>query len=393
MKHLKNILYVLFLLNTISAFSQIDDYNYMRTLNGIDAQWHEVELSSEIFSKVKPNLSDIRIFGITENNDTIEAPYIFKVASETLSRHPIAFNRINTSNTAVGYFFTFKVPTKDAVNHIKLDFDTKNFDWRVRLEGSQDQKNWFEILDDYRILSLHNTQTDFEFTELVFPDSKYEYYRLQINAESHPKLNKAILYQETFTEGESVDYQVKNFKIDENSNKNETEISVSLAQAVPVSQLKINLKDKFDYYRPIRISYVSDSTKPEKAWAYRYRNLTAGTLNSLEDNNFKFNSTILQRLKVLIDNGDNQPLDITSVSAKGYTHNLIARFTEPATYYLAYGNPTAKKPQYDIARFTDKIPKAPSQIKIGDEQTLEKAKTSGIAPLLKIKSGVGRLCL
>lgn len=385
MKHLKNILYLLFLLNTMFVFGQIDDYNYMRPLNGIDAQWHQVEISAEIFSKVKPNLSDIRIFGITESNDTIEAPYILKVASETLSKNSIAFNKINSSNTTEGYFYTFEVPTEDAVNNIKLGFDTKNFDWRIKLEGSQDQKNWFEIVDDYRILSLHNAQTDFEFTELAFSDSKYEYYRLQINAESDPKLNKATLYQETRTEGESVDYQIEDFKIEENTNKNQIEISISLAQAVPVSQLKINVEDKFDYYRPIRISYVSDSTKTEKGWVYSYRNLTSGTLNSLEDNNFKYNSTILQKLKVTIDNADNQPLDITSVSAKGYKHHIIARFTEPATYYLVYGNRTANKPKYDIARFTAKIPDSPSQIKVGDEQALEKAKTNGIAPLFENK--------
>ncbi|MGO3262716.1 MAG: DUF3999 family protein [Mesonia sp.] len=385
MKIPKNILYVLFLLNTIVVFGQMDDYNYMRPLNGIDAQWHQVEISSEIFSNVRPDLSDIRIFGITESNDTIEAPYILKVAAETLSRNSIAFKQINSSHTSEGYFYTFEVPTADAVNHIKLDFDTKNFDWRVKLEGSQDQKNWFEIVDDYRILSLHNAQTDFEFTELAFPASKYEFYRLQINAENDPKLNQAKLYQETRTEGETIDYQIKDFKVDENSNKNKTEISIRLAEAVPVSQLRINLEEQFDYYRPIHISYVSDSTKTDKGWVYSYRNLKTGTLNSLEDHNFKFNSTILQKLKVTISNGDNQPLNITSASAKGYEHNLTARFTEPTNYYLVYGNPTASKPQYDIARFTDKIPATSSLLNLGDEQVLEKTQTERMAPLFENK--------
>lgn len=79
------------------------------------------------------------------------------------------------------------------------------------------------------------------------------------------------------------------------------------------------------------------------------------------------------------------PLDVKSFSIKGYKHGLTARFTEPATYYLVYGNPTLGKPQYDIARFTDKNPAAPSQIKLGDEQTLAKAKTNGIAPLFENK--------
>lgn len=358
----------------------------MRPLNGVDAQWHQVEIPSEVFSKVQPTLSDIRIFGITESNDTIEAPYILKIASETLSRDPIAFKRINTSNTAEAYFYTFEVHTENAMNHIKLGFDTKNFDWRIRLEGSQNQKDWFGIVDDYRILSIHNAQTDFEYTELDFPNSKYEFYRIQINAKNDPKLNKATLYQETRTLGESVDYKIKDFKISEDSKKKQTEILVSLSETVAISQLKLNVKSKFDYYRPIRISYVSDSTKTEKAWVYSYRNLTTGTLNSLENNNFKFKSTILQKLKVTIDNDNNQALDIKSASIKGYKHSLTARFTEQASYYMVYGNSIAHKPQYDITQFADKIPDGPSKIKVGDEEFLEKLQTSATTvPLFENK--------
>ena len=64
---------------------------------------------------------------------------------------------------------------------------------------------------------------------------------------------------------------------------------------------------------------------------------------------------------------------------------LEARFDKPAQYFLCYGNTVARKPNYDITRFEDKIPVELSMLKLGDEQMNENIFVSVKAPLFENK--------
>ncbi|MFT5337817.1 MAG: hypothetical protein ACI9YL_001829, partial [Luteibaculaceae bacterium] len=71
MKHLIRLSYCLLLLLDCSfSYGQVDDYNYKREIKGVQDQWHKIILPNDIFGKTEPDFSDIRIFGLTERNDT-----------------------------------------------------------------------------------------------------------------------------------------------------------------------------------------------------------------------------------------------------------------------------------------------------------------------------------
>ena len=198
------------------SFAQMDSYDYKRELNGISETWHKITIPNEIFGAVSNDLSDLRIYGITDNNDTIEAPYLLQLEKEKIVSETIKFNTINTSNTKNGYFFTFEIPSAKTINEINLDFGTKNFDWGIGLEGSQNNQEWFSILKDYRILAIKNSVTDYDFTKVVFPDSKYRYFRLFIPSKTNPNLISANLSQKKTTPGTFRNYSIHKMVIKEN---------------------------------------------------------------------------------------------------------------------------------------------------------------------------------
>ncbi len=373
----------LLLLICSHSYGQIEQYNYKRELKGITGKWHKVVLPNDIFGKVSSNLSDIRIFGINANRDTIEVPYLLRSTSGKVSITEVNFKTVNISKNENGYYFTFEIPTKEPFNQIELDFRQQNFDWRLKLEGSQNQQEWFTIVDDYRILSIINERTDFKFTKISFPDTRFHFIRLLIESKEKPDLIIAKVTQREFTDGTYRLYSIRKNEITENKKAKQTEIEIDLQSLVPVSYIKIGVKDTFDYYRAVTIKYLADSFKTEQGWIYRYNTLKSGTLNSIEENEFNFRNTILKQLKILIHNRDNEPLSIDTIEVKGYIHELVARFTEPATYFLTYGNSKAMKPQYDIVRFTGKIPKAMITLKLGNEQAIYKKELQMTEPLFK----------
>ncbi len=379
----KNSLYLL--LFSSFCYGQIGEYNYKQEIKGVTDQWHKITIPNAAFNELKNNLSDIRIFGIKADKDTIEIPYILKLASEKQTIQKIAFNKINEAHTNEGYFFTFEIPNSETINQINLDFLQVNFDWKINLQASVNNNDWFTILEDFRVLSIKNKQTDYQFSKLIFPDSKYRYYRVFIPSKEEPILNSVSISLLKTKKASYVNFDIKATNFKEDPQKKISIIDVTLKQSVAISQLKIKVQDMFDYYRPITIKYLIDSVKTEKNWIYNYQNLSHSTLSSLEENKFNFNSIITNKIKIIINNFDNEPLTINKVTVNGYTHKLIARFTEKADYYLVYGNKNSNFPQYDISKFPDKIPTELKELKLLNRISIEKTETPKTTPLFENK--------
>tara|TARA_R110002049_G_scaffold245100_1_gene418958 strand:- start:28152 stop:29378 length:1227 start_codon:yes stop_codon:yes gene_type:complete len=365
------------------SLGQMSTYDQKIELQEITEDWHSIEIPSIVFEKVNQNLSDIRIYGITREHDTIEAPYLLQRSNEKTNIEDVDFVLQNTTRKENYYYFTFAVPTPKPINRIKLNFGNSNFDWHVVLQGSQNQKDWYTILEDYRILAIKNGQTAYTFSRLDFPKTQYPYYRLGLKSDKKPSLESAKI---SLTHSESADYtnvEVVKMKVKPLTSTKQTQTEITLAHKAPLSYLKIDVADKIDYYRPISIQYLIDSVETEKGWKYQYNQLTSGTLTSIAPNEFKFKSTITQKLRLVIDNHDNQPLHLSKIETKGYKHQLLARFSQPAVYYLTYGKPLAQPPRYDVSEVNFKKPENLTTLRLGQPENISKKDSKKINPIFE----------
>ena len=367
----KQLLFVVTIFFAATTFGQNKDFLYKRKLQNVSDQWHKIQLPDDVFSKINPDFSDLRVIGITQKNDTIQIPFLLNNPAKQEVLGEIPFRLINESEIGNGYYYTFDANGSEVLNEIDLAFKEANFDWKVKLEGSQNLQEWFSIVDDYRIVSIKNSITNFQFAKLVFPESKYRYFRIFIKSAEKPVLESARLIRKKMAEGTIKNYPVIAQKTQEDKSRKQTIITLSLKEKVPVSSVKLIVKAGIDYYRPVTISYLADSSKSGNEWRYFYQTLTSGILESSTSNSFTFESTIAKDFKIVIENSDNQPLKIDSVKVMGYQYDLTARFIEPADYFLFYGNKFASKPDYDIARFTENIPEKVSTLTPGKEETIQ----------------------
>ncbi len=380
-------LFFLFLIAfSICSFGQSEENNYKRELKDVDEQWHKIIIPNEMFSKLSSNLTDIRIKGVTKENDTLEIPYLINIVDDKKTIKDQHFKLINKSKNNKGYYFTFQMISEDLINEIILDLKQDNFDWLLTLEGGQNLTNWFTIVNDYRIVSINTDFTNYSYTSIKFSDSKYKYFRVFIKTAKNLDLLSAKIYLKESVKAELRNYEIKNIKKEENKKSKQSEIEVELEMSVPVSNIKIKAKNSFDFYRPFKIKYLKDSLKTKMSWKYIYKNLTSGTLNSIEKNDFKFRSVVLKKFKIIINNNDNKPLYITDIEVNGEIYELNCRFPDTsASYFITYGNLNLKKPIYDISKFANKIPENLSEISIEEEIKIEKTEISKIEPLFKSK--------
>jgi Protein of unknown function (DUF3999) len=374
---------ILFIFLIFNLSAQIEKYNYKRALKGISSDWHKINLPDNIYSKVNPNYNDIRIYGVSAGNDTIEAPYVFQTSEGTLKDESIAFKLLNQTSNASGYFYTFQISEDVSINEIVLNFDQKNFDWKLKLEGGNDQSQWFTITDNYRIVAINNALTDYTFSTINFPDVKYRYFRLQVIANEKPNLVEPKINRTVSANGQYKRYTVKLLKNDLVAKQ--SIIEVALQDKVPVSFVQFKIKNKYDYYRPFTIAYLIDSTQTQKGWIRNYAELASGTLSSLEKNNIVVENVLAKQFRITIENSDNEALQIDSIIVQGAIQNIMARFDKKADYYLVYGNNMADAAHYDIENFSNKIPTEATALELGSEELIPHAAAKPAEALFKNK--------
>jgi hypothetical protein len=358
------------------TLAQSTDYKYSREITGVSEAWHKLELPVDIFEKLNTNFSDLRIFGINNHShDTTEVPYLLKIHAGKSKTQAANIKIINRSSNAMGYYFTFQVNEEILANQIKLNFVEENFDWLLQLEGSHDGKDWFRILKDYRIISIKNEFTNYNFNTVKFPDSRYRYFRVNINSNKQPELINAQIIKEDVLSPLYNTYQAKSISIETDKKLKHTIVELTFPKPVPVSALKLNIESKNDYYRPIHIQYLMDSVATEKGWVLNYAQMHSATLSSAENNFFSFSSKQSSIIKIIIRNQDNEALKIHSVEAFGYKHELIVRFPIADQYFLFYGNSNVVLPTYDLIQFENNIPKNVTPVTLHEEQLLQSQKT------------------
>ncbi len=410
------VLTLVFLCNSIFA----QNFLYKRELTGIktnkETQWYKINIPFEVSEKTNTDFSDIRIFGVAET-DTVEVPFMTKKITQKSEKKQLDFKIINSSKKDNSYFFTLETEKnrKEIINLIKLNFENTNFDWRIKLEGSQNQNEWFEILDNYRIVSIKNEFTDYQFTKLAFADSKYKYYRIILSdsfenksesqsensfEDNEPKLNAATVFLQKTTVGNFEDLEIISQKTKINKEKKQTSIDIELAYSVPVDYLSLRVENDFDYYRTIQFKYLLDSTITEKGTIYNFVTLHTSTLSSIEKQNgvssFFINPNTgsnekSKKYQIIINNQDNQPLDIGKIELKGYTNHIFCRVAakkdnptnKNLTYFIVYGNERIQKPNYDIVRFENSIPQDIISLELKPEQKIAQKEVEKVKPLFE----------
>jgi len=334
---------------------------------------------------LKSNLADIRIIGITENQDTIEVPFLPDDNLQKSVPKSIQFTILNQSEEKGNHYFTFQLAEKKAIQQLFLKFENKNFDWKVTLEGSQNQQQWFQILDNYRIVSLRNNGERYSFTRLDFSVSNYPFYRLKIPSGEKPILERVNIFESRKTKSEFIPIENLQIKTEQKKENNETIIYLKLPEIAPIHQITIPVKNDYDFHRQFSIEILKDSVKIKEKWTSQYQLIKHGTLSSFEKNDFTLKPTRTKNLRITIQNQDNQPLDFGKPILKAVQYSLTARFDQNADYQLLYGNPKARKPIYDLVNFRKNIPDNPTKISLGKPiaHQIPKAKTT--VPLFKNK--------
>lgn len=331
--------------------------SYKRKINAKQNSWNYFRIPDNLYEKAEPSLADLRIYRIRQK-DSLEVPYLISGIWGTEAQMDEYFEILNKTKTDKGYYFTLqREDNQSEISEINLSFDNRNFDWRIDLEGSNDQKEWFGILENYRVLSIQNSKTDFSFENLIFEKTRYKYYRILVKTNEKPLLSEAAFQNDDVLKYQKFNvHKIQNFKV-KNDKKSKTSTAVfSLKNSLPIHSFRIKVENKNDFYRPISI-YAIDTIATEKGKLAEYSGIADGTLSSLKGADLKsYKEVLAKQMMIVIDNGDNPPLKISEIEVKTYENGIVFKAEKSGDYILTYGNQQIiDRPNYDIETFEEKI--------------------------------------
>lgn len=358
---INNFCIFLLLLIQTNLFSQ-ENFQFYRNVSPAANGWNAIELNDSVISVLHKNLYGIRLFQLNEK-DTTEIPFLLRMENEKWVENMVYSEILNKGFTKEGFEYMIDQKENNITNFLSIFLRNKDFDYKVKLQGSNDLKNWTTIGDNFRIVDIQIDQNSFRSNSILFSPCNFRYFKvLIIDAKKDIDLYKTTLKIKEIKEG---NYQIisPTFTSQYNKENKKSTHLVEFASPIAVSSFEPKINYNGDYLRNAKLYVLKDSIKTKNGNKANWQFIASYQLSSLNINYIPFSSQITNALKIEIEEMDNPPLLMDSILIKKPNVLLVAQLNKDNAYALFYGNEKIGKPNYDLENFASSIP-----------DTLEKAK-------------------
>lgn len=363
------LLYCILVFTCTSLHAQENEFSFRRKIENVSADgWYSIALPPEIFKHVESDFRDLRVFDL-KNGDTLEIPYLLDILDTEVTKHDVVLSTVNQSKKGNEYYITF-LNSGYKVNYLELNFEESNYFATVRIEGSNDRKQWYDLANDEKIFSVQNAREQYASTIVNFPLTDYNYLRLTLASSDKLTFSSATFRLDEIKPG-SFENIPSTFNISTDKKSKRTIVDVRLDHHRPVSNVMMDIDRKNDFYRQITVETLVDSVKTERGWIRNFQTVSGSLITSFKPNQFSIPFTSTSRMRITIENYDNPPLEIYAVKLNGAKVQLRANLKNGMPY-LFYGNPSLYQPTYDIEHFKEKIPLHATPASLGVEESIAK---------------------
>jgi hypothetical protein len=309
-------------------------YQAQVTIEEGSGQYCRLALTPDIYDAARDDLADIRLLDAKGQ----QVPYVLAKPADITDRlkySPALINRSTNEDGAA--MVTLDFGRQIVKNQIEVETVGNNFRRPVKVEGSNDNVQFFTVVDTAFVFAVDD-RTRFETVDL--PSNDYRYLRITVEPmateEKSPVINavRAFKYESKLTQRQPV----KMVQVEDSENeKNKSSISVyDLAyRHLPISEIELDVADNA-FYRYVTIQGRDEATRKVKIDSLVLR-VPSGR-------------RIYRYLKIVISNYDDKPLAINSTSAKMIADNIVFTAQDDIAPTLYVGSQSAGKPRYDLAQ-------------------------------------------
>ncbi|TXK33888.1 DUF3999 domain-containing protein [Pontibacter qinzhouensis] len=326
--------------------------------------YHSLLLPPDITGRLQHNLADIRLYDAAGK----EVPYLLR------TEEPVQYRKLFRPYKTVSYThrtgccseLIIENQEQRKINNISLLIRNADVQKQVALSGSDNRQDWYVLKAKDVLYAIENTQGTTEVKLLNFPLNDYKYLRLVLNDSSSAPLNIVNAgYYDTHSEnGKYTLIPQQSISRTDSAATQKTHLHLQFPQPVYPERLELEINSPSLYYRPARLLTEAESSTNRRRGLFRKQKrrrvksvaslpftLTSNTLATVE-----LPRRQAEELVIEIDNGDNAPLDITSVKAYQLNRYLVANLEAGKSYLLRFGDENRAAPVYELQHFEADIP-------------------------------------
>ncbi len=313
----------------------------------------DLVLTRSIFSGAQIGLGDLRLY----DSSGAEIPYALRwqSISESISAEP--FNRAVGPGNTKEVSLDLQSNTMQH-NQIEVRMPGENFRRRARLEGSDDEQQWRILVEKKNLIRFQRGERTFEDCRLSYEQSRFRYLRLRISpdpaVDDKPvAINEVIVQRLIEVPKELFEFKAKlgqREAVRAAGGPGSAWIIDLGGDNIPCQRIEVQIDDP-DFNRKC---YIEAAGPPDSKQRFRRIGDAQWQRRAGEDAKpmvAEFGEVRASRLKLVVTDHGNPPLDVRSVKVGGMARQVIFDLPQQPDrdVFLAYGNPKALAPQYDFA--------------------------------------------
>jgi hypothetical protein len=324
---------------------------------------HKIALPPEIRSFSNEELGDFRIWDAKGT----EVPYYF-IPQERSTEIPLFFSECSILSKTVlpknKTSLIFENP-KTAIDSIVLCITNSDVTKPYRISGSNDQKEWFGLVNTARLDQLINKEETVVFKTINFPLTSYRYIKIEFDDKKTLPINvlKIGYFANKITFNTPVEIVPKNIKILQIPAEKKTQIYIVFDYPQIVNQISFEISQPNLFQRNARIGVNPKKAGNQKGAVFP-ETFTNFELNSNQKNSFSIPQLFEKNFFIEIDNRDNPALTVSKIRFFQHPVWVIADLKADEKYNITTGNPKLRSPEYDLEHFKNNIDSHLPEVKI-----------------------------
>ena len=340
------------------------------TLEGTTGEYCALTLTPEIYNVARTDLADIRLI----DRDGNQIPYVLakdEDRTETVKYNPTILNRSTDTNGNV--LATLDFGGQTVKNSIEVETAGDNFRRAVKVEGSNDNVQFFIIVDRAYIFAVSDKNRH-RFSTIDLPSNDYRYIRVTVSPmtaeETKPAINEVLAFKIEKKPAQKQAVEMIQTEHTENVNYHSSNYVYDLKfRRLPVVEIGLNTDDT-SFYRCVTIQGRDTATQKVKINSednrQRFSEVEVPWNTITTDAIYRYTDAAGKKyerltlptrwsdahryIRVIVNNYDDQPITIRFASAKMMPHKIIFPAPSDKSAKLYVGNESAGHPHYDLAR-------------------------------------------
>lgn len=336
---------------------------------------YKIELIPSVKQYMKQNLQDLRVL----NSDNKETPYVLLSepllkAKSNFTEYEIVSQKHFNANSGIHLHWRFvyayteiivKNANKESISNIAFNINNSDAYKYCAIEGSDDMSQWYSVSEKQELSLAYNEVYTNQYKCIYFPLTNYQYYRLLVEDwNSQPlKINSAGYFKNSVIAGKLNDLIFLKEITEDAKNKTST-IKLAFTNNQQIDRIDFKIKEPRLFKRQANI-YTYETVTNKKSVSQVKKTLFNFELSSDRPLFFDLPNINENTLYIEIENKDNPPLEIDSISCKQLASYAICDFKANQNYSLVCGDSTLKLPEYDLIHFVSQIPQLMPEAKLG----------------------------